>query len=161
MGLTQQELADAADVDLKTIYNLESGSRWPIAKTRVAVSAALGWEGDALADLADGALAATSGALAPTGLAVIDSAAAVADIAPFVYQVEMEIERAEREHGREPAGREIFGAGREADTWDHSGFGLDAKIRLIATIRWIAFKARNAEQGGSKTGLGLRVLPGG
>lgn len=160
MGLTQQELADAADVDLKTVYNLESGSRWPIAKTRVAVSAALGWSGDALADLALGD-PATSGALAPTGLPVIDDAGPVEAIAPFVYQVETEIERAEREYGREPTGREIFGAGQEANSWDHSGFNRDAKIRLIATLRWIAFKARNAEQGGSKTGLGLRVLPGG
>ncbi len=52
--MTQQELSNAAGVDLKTVYNLESGTRWPIAKTRVAVSAALRWEGDALTAIADG-----------------------------------------------------------------------------------------------------------
>ena len=53
LGMTQQELADRAGVDLKTVYNLESGTRWPIAKTRAAVSAALQWEGDALTAIAD------------------------------------------------------------------------------------------------------------
>ena len=48
LGMTQQELADAAGVDIKTVYNLESGTRWPIARTRAAISAALGWQADAL-----------------------------------------------------------------------------------------------------------------
>ena len=43
LALTQQELADAAGVDSKTIYNLESGGRWPIAKTRTLIEKALGW----------------------------------------------------------------------------------------------------------------------
>jgi len=50
--MTQHDLADAAGVDLKTVYNLESGTRWPIARTRVAISAALRWSGDALAEMA-------------------------------------------------------------------------------------------------------------
>ena len=53
--MTQQELADTAGVDLKTVYNLESGTRWPIARTRAAISAALRWEGDALTGLAESA----------------------------------------------------------------------------------------------------------
>ncbi len=56
LGMTRQELADAAGVDLKTVYNLESGTRWPIARTRVAISRALRWEGDALAGMADGSV---------------------------------------------------------------------------------------------------------
>lgn len=52
--MTQHELAGEAGVDLKTVYNLESGTRWPIARTRVAVSAALKWPGDALAALLAG-----------------------------------------------------------------------------------------------------------
>jgi transcriptional regulator with XRE-family HTH domain len=52
--MTQQDLADAARVDLKTVYNLESGARWPIARTRAAIAAALGWGPDALGVLAAG-----------------------------------------------------------------------------------------------------------
>jgi len=54
LGLTRQELADEAGVDLKTIYNLESGTRWPIARTRASVAAALGWTADALDGIAAG-----------------------------------------------------------------------------------------------------------
>jgi transcriptional regulator with XRE-family HTH domain len=43
LGLTQQGLAGRAGVDIKTIYNLESGERWPQAKTRGALEAALSW----------------------------------------------------------------------------------------------------------------------
>ena len=52
--MTQQGLADTAHVDLKTVYNLESGTRWPIARTRVAIAAALRWETDALGVIASG-----------------------------------------------------------------------------------------------------------
>ena len=52
--MTRQDLAGEAGVDLKTVYNLESGTRWPIATTRMAISAALHWEGDALAVILDG-----------------------------------------------------------------------------------------------------------
>lgn len=67
LGMTQQDLADAAGVDLKTVYNLESGTRWPIARNRVAVSAALGWEGDGLAALRAGDMPAGSEPLPAAG----------------------------------------------------------------------------------------------
>lgn len=51
--MTQQDLADAAGVDIKTVYNLESGTRWPIARTRAAIASALGWDADALARIAE------------------------------------------------------------------------------------------------------------
>lgn len=41
--MTQQQLADAAAVDSKTIYNLESRGKWPIARTRASIEKALGW----------------------------------------------------------------------------------------------------------------------
>jgi len=41
--MTQQELADAADVDTKTIGNLERRGKWPIARTRARIEKALGW----------------------------------------------------------------------------------------------------------------------
>jgi transcriptional regulator with XRE-family HTH domain len=41
--MTQQELADAADVDTKTIGNLERRGKWPIARNRAKIEKALGW----------------------------------------------------------------------------------------------------------------------
>lgn len=41
--MTQQELADAADVDTKTIGSLERRGRWPIARNRARIEKALGW----------------------------------------------------------------------------------------------------------------------
>jgi transcriptional regulator with XRE-family HTH domain len=54
LGMTQPELADAARVDVKTVSNLERGARWPIARTRASIAAALGWETDALNTIAAG-----------------------------------------------------------------------------------------------------------
>lgn len=44
LGLTQQELAERADVDPKTVGDLLRARRWPIARTRARVEKALGWE---------------------------------------------------------------------------------------------------------------------
>lgn len=55
LGMTQQDLADAAGVDLKTVYNMESGLRWPRVKNRTAIAAALGWPTSALHDIRNGA----------------------------------------------------------------------------------------------------------
>lgn len=52
LGMTQQELADAAEIDIKTIGNLESRGRWPIAKNRARIEKALGWPQGELARLA-------------------------------------------------------------------------------------------------------------
>ncbi|GAA2085190.1 hypothetical protein GCM10009780_25020 [Actinomadura alba] len=54
VGLTQQGLADRAGVDIKTIYNLESGERWPQAKTRGALEAVLSWYPGDLQRIAEG-----------------------------------------------------------------------------------------------------------
>lgn len=49
LGLSQEQLATKAGVDIKTLWNLETGDRWPQAKTRARIEAALGWdEGDIL-----------------------------------------------------------------------------------------------------------------
>ena len=60
MGLTQQELADKADLDVKTVYSLEAGQTWPIARSLGAVSRVLGFAPGYLRDLADGELAEAS-----------------------------------------------------------------------------------------------------
>ena len=52
LGMTQQELADAAGVDLKTIGNLERRGRWPIARTRARIERALNWESGEMERLA-------------------------------------------------------------------------------------------------------------
>lgn len=54
LGLTQQQLAILAEVDIKTIYNLESGERWPQARNRVKIEAALGLPAGTLDALAAG-----------------------------------------------------------------------------------------------------------
>ena len=52
LAMTQQELAAAAGVDSKTIYNLESRGRWPIARTRASIEKALDWPSGELDRLA-------------------------------------------------------------------------------------------------------------
>jgi transcriptional regulator with XRE-family HTH domain len=54
LGLSQEELATKAAVDTKTIYNLESGERWPQAKTRSKIEAALGWLDADMVHIAEG-----------------------------------------------------------------------------------------------------------
>lgn len=55
LSLTQRTLATKAGVDIKTIYNLESGERWPQAGTRAKIEKALGWVAGTLEALAEGA----------------------------------------------------------------------------------------------------------
>ena len=43
LGMTQQELADKAGIDVKTVGSLEGRGRWPIARNRAGIERALGW----------------------------------------------------------------------------------------------------------------------
>lgn len=52
--MTQRQLAMTAAVDIKTIYNLESGERWPQAGTRAKIEKALGWSVGTLKAAAEG-----------------------------------------------------------------------------------------------------------
>ncbi|WP_067482590.1 helix-turn-helix domain-containing protein [Actinomadura hibisca] len=54
LGLTQERLAERAGVTVKTIYNLETGERWPQARTRAAVEAALQWRAGDLVRVGEG-----------------------------------------------------------------------------------------------------------
>ncbi|REE95309.1 helix-turn-helix domain-containing protein [Thermomonospora umbrina] len=54
LGLTQEQLAERAGVTVKTVYNLESGGRWPQARTRGAVESALGWQPGDLVRIGEG-----------------------------------------------------------------------------------------------------------
>lgn len=54
LGLTQEQLAERAGVTVKTVYNLEAGGRWPQARTRGAVEAALQWRSGDLVLVGDG-----------------------------------------------------------------------------------------------------------
>lgn len=52
LGMTQLELADAADVDVKTVNSLIRRGTWPIARTRGRIEAALGWPPGEMARIA-------------------------------------------------------------------------------------------------------------
>ncbi|MBA9004556.1 helix-turn-helix domain-containing protein [Thermomonospora cellulosilytica] len=54
LGLTQEQLAERAGVTVKTVYNLESGGRWPQARTRGAIEGALRWRPGDLVRIAEG-----------------------------------------------------------------------------------------------------------
>nr|WP_062336095.1 helix-turn-helix transcriptional regulator [Herbidospora sakaeratensis] len=54
LGMTQTELAAASSVDVKTIYNLESGEKWPQAATRARVERALGLSPGTLHEIREG-----------------------------------------------------------------------------------------------------------
>lgn len=54
LGLSQEELAARAGVDPKTLLHAEQGKRWPLAKTRTKLEAALGWGDGDMARVADG-----------------------------------------------------------------------------------------------------------
>lgn len=53
LGMTQQQLADTAGVDVKTIGSLERRGRWPIARSRARIEAALRWPPGELERLAE------------------------------------------------------------------------------------------------------------
>jgi DNA-binding XRE family transcriptional regulator len=154
--MTQQGLADAAGVDLKTIYNLESGTRWPIAKTRVAVSAALGWAPDTLSAIAEGSIPQPR----PTGIPVIDQAATDEELEPYVRQIRRQIADAVADYGPEVSGEIIFGPGHEADAWNAKMMPPDATVKMLALFRLWAHQNIGGESG-ARTGLNrLRLLVG-
>ena len=41
LGMSRDELAAKAQIDPKTIYNLEKDGKWPIARTRARIESAL------------------------------------------------------------------------------------------------------------------------
>lgn len=147
--MTQQELADAAHVDLKTIYNLESGTRWPIARTRAAISAALGWEGDALAQIADGQREGRTGA-APLAVVPDDedtpppftvSPAMQEAMGPYEAAIFRALVYAQQHHpGQALTGDLVFARGqwrgseaerqRYAGAWDMAGLEADLRRRV-------------------------------
>lgn len=53
LGLTQLEVAERAGVDVQTLRTLETGERWPIAKSLEAISAVLGFGPGYLRAVAD------------------------------------------------------------------------------------------------------------
>lgn len=46
LGMTQQDVAAAADVAVKTVHNFESAGRWPNSRTRRALERAVRWASD-------------------------------------------------------------------------------------------------------------------
>jgi DNA-binding XRE family transcriptional regulator len=152
MGMTQEELATAAHLDLKTIYNLESGKRWPIARNRVKIAAALKWPPEALAEIRSGTLPAGNGAAAPAGngrYAPVLQADEDA-IAPFEQQVRAEILTAMDQHGLDARGGQVFpGSTAEAAIWDSPELKTrEEKVRFIAKLRMVIGSAGQSRQTG-------------
>jgi transcriptional regulator with XRE-family HTH domain len=151
LGMTQQDLADAAGVDLKTIYNLESGQRWPIAKNRVKIAAALKWAPESLAAIRDGSAAAGADAApapSPGFIPVLDADDEA--IAPYEQQVRAEILQAMDKYGLDATGVQVFpGSSVEQATWDTPQLrSREEKVRLIAKLRMIIDGAgQNRETG--------------
>jgi len=54
LSLTQAALADTIGIDVKTLYNLESGARWPQARNRSAIERGLGWQAGDLERISKG-----------------------------------------------------------------------------------------------------------
>lgn len=79
--MTQRELAMTAEVDIKTIYNLESGERWPQAGTRAKIEKALGWTMGSLEAFTEGPERET-GYQFPTRAELIDDALRRRNITP-------------------------------------------------------------------------------
>lgn len=52
--LNRKDLAQRADLDVQTLASLLDGQRWPQAKTRGRIEAALGWEPGSIAMLRQG-----------------------------------------------------------------------------------------------------------
>ena len=159
LGLTQQDLADAAGVDLKTVYNLESGTRWPIAKTRAAITAALGWPPDALGAIAVGEESGGTVSVPPARTAPPDRKLPVLGLdpgeeealQPYLLELTRELYAAaglQLGPGREVPdlpeveelisslpGSRIFRADYEVRIWDTIVLNAWEKRRLIATLR--------------------------
>lgn len=155
--MTQQELAEAAGIDTKTLYSLESGARWPIARTRVAISRALGWKGDALADIAAGIPPGRAGGERssapppPSPPAPDPQEIHAADFArafgvnpddprdPWIRSVRSQIAAATLEHGPDATGDQVFhgspASPGEARLWDSPGPSREAKTMVIAGMR--------------------------
>ncbi len=108
LGLTQEELADRAGLDRKTIYHLESAERWPQVKTRGALEEALGWASGDLVRIGEG------GEPTPTQYVYDDDRATAVDGAPGESE-----QAASRRHlqaldgGNEPLPPRDFGLGDE------------------------------------------------
>ena len=134
LGMTQQDLAAEAGVDLKTVYNLEAGARWPIAKNRFAIAVALKWAPDALAAIRDGGSPAPPQSFAPAPEAGPD------EIGADERQVWAEVADALGRHGPGAAGAQVFPASAtEAGIWDTRKLrNRQEKVQFIAQLRSIA-----------------------
>ena len=164
LGMTQQELADAAHVDLKTVYNLESGTRWPIARNRAAISAALNWEGDGMIAIADGGTPVERGTAPPPSEPPLPefTPELAADMAAWVDEVRLRVALARRHYPDGPlTGKQVFQLDkRGAFFWDAvSALGHHTEESVIVLTaahitRAIQEEAAEAKRkGNSATGL--------
>lgn len=160
--MTQHELAGAAGVDLKTIYNLESGTRWPIAKTRAAVSAALRWEGDALSAIAEDIRPADAGH-GPSAADDDDDPLSRLEITDemriHLAAIEKRIELARRKYpGRALTGAMVFGPQNRVDAESWDALAIEGRKPRTIAIGIAVVKGWEDEQAEGKGRRDIRAV---
>jgi transcriptional regulator with XRE-family HTH domain len=177
LGMTQHDLADAAGVDLKTVYNLESGNRWPIARTRAAIAAALGWETGEFAAIAEARLASVPPPPPPSAEALIEAIRSK-PMRQMGTRMAEEVDKrvpglaglatgaAWADPGTPvPSGAQVFGPGDNADLWDElvatgkrlaelrltgpDGFDLEQMVQAMAMAMVQVDDSRRDRRGGA------------
>ena len=169
--MTQHDLADAAGVDLKTVYNLESGTRCPIARTRAAIAAALGWEPDALNGIEVGVSPVPRNPPSPrrdldfgAGIPPEELAPHVADIEQAAYRALVDLAGAELPGPDDPdvretmfslPGKAVFPENEhDQRTWDSPVYSPEERVVFMARLRVLRARAVK-EQRQRRAGAGL------
>lgn len=103
LGMSRDDLAAKAQVDPKTVYNLEKNGKWPIARTRARIETALNWPSGEMGRIASAPDAQPDRPrIHPEVLRVINDAVARGERSPeWAADVIEALKAIERERGAE------------------------------------------------------------